>query len=217
MSDRPAQPPSIWRQHDFPDLAAALATRPGHEAVRTMVADILRQRVRRRLPGTRPRGAAAGEVHGRADALFGATVIEIKSDLRGGMATTWLARLPDYLREREPPCERRFLGIATDGATFVAYELRDGAMAEIPATRRADRPEALLAWLEPALAERDDLAPDSADCATQAWPRKPDLRARPRRAGTAVGRRCATHPEAALKRRLWDGLLREVYGTRGGR
>src|SRR3954454_23975299 len=77
-------PYSSWRQTDLPELAVALASRPGHEAVRTQVAEILRH------------GFGAGyesfshevrlpEVRGRADLLFGATVFEFKSDLRKEM------------------------------------------------------------------------------------------------------------------------------------
>ena len=137
-----------WRRNDLPDVAATLATRPGHEAVRTQVMELLRHGFgvafhevthELRLP----------EVHGRADALFGATVFEFKADLRRELADV-LSRLPDYLRDREMHLKRPFLGIATDGATFIAYELRDGAMREIGRHEtRADRPGELLAWLEP--------------------------------------------------------------------
>ena len=87
--------PSFWRQTDLPELVATLATRPGHEHVRTLVADILRNGF----------GAAYAafdhevrlpEVRGRADMLFGATVFEFKSDVRREMADV-VSRLPDYL------------------------------------------------------------------------------------------------------------------------
>src|SRR5439155_23982641 len=150
---------SMWRHHDLPEIVATLANRPGHEAVRTLVADILRygfgvaylaidQEVR--LP----------EVHGRADTLFGSVVFEFKRDLRQELRDVF-ARLPDYLAERERQTGRSFVGIATDGAEFITYELRGGSLVEISrrAPSRAD-PAALLAWLEPALANRDDLTPD---------------------------------------------------------
>ena len=88
-----------WRHEDLPELAAALATRPGHEAVRTQVTLLLHHVFRVdylafdhevRLP----------EVHGRADMLFGATVFEFESDLRREMDDV-CGRLPDYLRARE--------------------------------------------------------------------------------------------------------------------
>ena len=92
--------------------------------------------------------------------LFGATVFEFKSDLRREMGDVE-ARLPDYLAERERRTGRQYLGIASDGATFVAFELRKGALVEIGRHEtRADDSEALLAWLEPALSNRDELLPE---------------------------------------------------------
>ena len=146
-----------WRRKDLPDIVRALSQRPGHESVRTLVAEILRHAF----------GAACldldhevrlPEVHGRVDTLFGATVFEFKRDLRREMADVE-ARLPDYLRERERQTGRRYLGIATDGATFIAFELRDGGMVRLDTyDTKPDDPEALLAWLEPALSSRDDLS-----------------------------------------------------------
>ena len=62
-----------WRQQHLPEIVANLANWPGHEFVRTHVADILRYGFgvayhevdhEVRLP----------EVHGRADTLFGSVV-----------------------------------------------------------------------------------------------------------------------------------------------
>lgn len=143
-----------WRQHHLPELVATLASRSGHESVRTLMAEILRHAF----------GAAyldldhevrMPEIHGRADTLFGATVIEFKKDLRREMPDV-LARLPDYLRERERQTQRAYLGIATDGGTFVAFELRDGILVELGRHEtRPERADALLAWLESALPNRD--------------------------------------------------------------
>lgn len=147
---------STWRQQHLPELVATLARRPGHESVRTLVADILRYGFgggyheidhEVRLP----------EVHGRA----GSVVFEFKRGLRHELDDVH-ARLPHYLAERERQTRRQYLGIATDGAIFIAYELRDGSHVEIgrhePNPARA---EALLHWLEPALANRDELAADA--------------------------------------------------------
>lgn len=60
-----------WRHQHLPEIVAALASRPGHESVRTLLAEILRHAF----------GAAyldldhevrMPEIHGRADTLFGA-------------------------------------------------------------------------------------------------------------------------------------------------
>jgi hypothetical protein len=103
-----------WREDHLPELVAALLTRPGHDNVRTLVGEMLRhgfgadylaidQEVR--MP----------EVRGRADTLFGAVVFEFKSNLQRELGDV-LARLPDYLTDRERQTGRRFVGIATDVA-----------------------------------------------------------------------------------------------------
>jgi len=142
-------------------------------------------------------------------------VFEFKRDLRQEIQDV-RARLPDYLTERETHTSRRFLGIATDGATFIAYELRDGAMVEINRHEtRADRADALLAWLEPALSSRDDLQPTPLIVQRELG-RDSLTFARARGALDKLWDALKAHPEVALKRQLWDGLLREVYGTQVG-
>ena len=200
-----------WRQSDLPELAATLVSRPGHETVRTLIADILRNGF----------GAAYAaldhevrlpEVHGRADMLFGATVFEFKSDLRRETDDV-LARLPDYLAERERQTGRRYLGIATDGASFIAFELRDGTPIEIARLDLdADDPDALLTWLEPALSDRDELHPDPIVFRRELG-RESLTFGRARTALEELWQALREHPEVVVKRELWDGLLREAYGA----
>ncbi|MDE2198511.1 MAG: hypothetical protein KGJ41_05760 [Rhodospirillales bacterium] len=205
---------SEWRRTKLPEILAALAARPGHENVRSLIAEILHnafgvdylaldQEVR--LP----------EVRGRIDTLFGATVFEFKRDLRQEIGDV-RAKLPDYLGDRERKTNRSFLGIATDGANFLAFELRDGTLTEVSTyATRPDRPDDLLAWLEPAVAGRDDLAAEPLTIQRElgrdslAWGRARNLL-------EILWRRHHADSEVALKRQLWDGLLREVYGTEVG-
>jgi hypothetical protein len=149
----------IWREQHLPEIIATLASRPGHEAVRTLVTEILHSGFGVAYHEI-DHEVSLPEVHGRADTLFGLVVFEFKRDLRHELADVQ-ARLPDYLRERERQTGRRFLGVATDGATFIAYELRNGGLVEIGRHEpNPARPDALLHWLEPALANRDDLLPE---------------------------------------------------------
>lgn len=203
--------PETWRRDHLPEVVGTLASRPGHEAVRTLIAEILRHAFHIgyheidhevRLP----------EVHGRADTLFGSVVFEFKRDLRQESRDV-LARLPDYLREREPQTQRRFLGIATDGADFIAYELREGELVEIGRHQpNRSRPEALLAWLEPALSNRDDLTPDPLTVERELG-RSSLSFARARGVLERLWAELRTHSEVSIKRQLWDGLLREAYGA----
>ena len=102
----------------------------------------------------------APEVRGRIDALLGRTVFELKSDLRRERkdAEDGLAR---YLSERERATGEAWVGVATDGADFVAFFLRDGAVVEVGAHRTdSEDPRALLAWLQGVVATGADLVPD---------------------------------------------------------
>lgn len=155
------------------------------------------------------------EVHGRADTLFGSVVFEFKRDLRQELPDVF-ARLPDYLGERERQTGRRFLGIATDGATFLAFERREGDLVEIgkhePNPARAD---ALLSWLEPALSDRDDLTPDPLTVERELGRNSLSF-GRARGVLERLWAELRAHSEVVLKRQLWDGLLREAYGTAFG-
>ena len=139
----------------------ALAGRPRHEALRGHVTELLRSGF------GAPYDEIAHEVYlldgsGRIDTLWGAVVIELKSDLRREMDDV-RARLPDYLadaakRARSP---RPITGLVTDGATFIAYALRDGDLQELARyATDPERPGELMAWLEPLLSDRPDLLPE---------------------------------------------------------
>lgn len=150
---------ALWRQAELPKIVRALAARGNEGHVRTLLGEILHHGFGAhyleidhevRMP----------EVRGRADALFGATVFEFKKDLRHeiGDASSQLQR---YLQEREARLNQQFLGVATDGATFVAFELRGGTLVEIGRHEvRADRPDALLGWLGPLVSHQTDLMPE---------------------------------------------------------
>lgn len=82
-----------WRKNQLPGIVAQLATRPGHEALRVGLTRIITDGLGRAV------GAITHEkrmplVGGRADALFGATVFELKTDLRREKADVE-AKLPD--------------------------------------------------------------------------------------------------------------------------
>jgi hypothetical protein len=203
-----------WRRAHLPDIVNALARRPGHEQVRTYVAEILRHAFHADYLAV-DHEVRMDEVHGRADMLFGATVFEFKRDLRHELPDV-LNRLPDYLFERQRKTGRQYLGIATDGATFIAYELRSGRLEKIGQyeTKPHD-PDGLLTWLEPALSDRDDLQPDPLVIQRELG-RDSLTFGRASRMLATLWERHATHREVALKRQLWDRLLRLVYGTAVG-
>ena len=100
-------------------MVSELGTRPGHEKVRALLHRLLVDGLgadSRDIDFEKP----VPEVHGRIDALLGRTVFELKSDLNRERrdAEEGLTR---YLTEREGQTGERYVGIATDGADFIAY------------------------------------------------------------------------------------------------
>lgn len=201
-----------WRRDRLPQIAREMASRPRHEALRGLVTELLREGF----------GATFSELQherylvdnsGRIDVAWGATVIELKTDLRREERDV-LARMPDYLAEveRSSGPGRTTVGLATDGATLLAYTLDRGTLREIGRYEiEVDHPERLLSWLEPLLAPVPEVMPTPIAVALTFG-----------RYSLAFGRAHAElqrlwsevqdNPEVRLKRNLWDGLLRQVYG-----
>ena len=195
---------------DLDAVVAELASRPGHEKVRTLLHRILTDALgarseqiafERRIP----------EVNGRMDALLGRTIIEIKADLRreGQAAETQLTR---YLPERERATGQRYVGLATDGATFVAYEMCDDTLVRLTAHEASvTKARRLVAWLEGVIAVCDWLPAD-----------EPGITNELGRTSAAFARTLgllerawdglAGDAEAQLKRQLWSRHLGFVYG-----
>jgi hypothetical protein len=115
------------------DIVRELATKPGHDKVKASIQELL-------VDGL---GAERSFVHfekrvpeaqGRIDAIVGRTAFEVKSDLARefGDAEEQLTR---YLPERERATKSRFIGIATDGLEWRAYEWRNAELVELRSFR----------------------------------------------------------------------------------
>ena len=192
------------------EIARELASRPGHETVRSDVRQLLIDGLE--IPREDVRlEAHIREIRGRIDALLGRTVIEFKSDLRREMSDAE-DQITRYITQRQDESGERYVGIATDGADFVSYELRDEGLRELGTykTDTAD-PIGLLSWLGPAVAAGDELKPEPEAVVRElgrrslAWNRAVgDLR----QAWADVG----AQPEPRLKRDLWAQRLELVYG-----
>ncbi len=193
------------------EIVLELSRRPGHETVRSDVRQLLIDgllvprddvQLEKHIP----------EVQGRIDALLGRTVVEFKSNLdhERNDAESQLHR---YIEEREEDSDVRYVGIGTDGAEFVSYELRDDGLRELGKYRTEPaKPRDLLVWLSAAVAAGDDLSPEPEAVVRElgrqshAWNRAlGDLR----EAWAAVG----AQPEPHLKRQLWAQRLELVYGA----
>ena len=198
-------------QAELEALVSELAERPGHEKVRVLLYRLLVEGL-----GADSRDIdfekQAPEVRGRIDALLGRTVFELKSDLRRERrdAEDGLAR---YLSEREAQTGEKYVGIATDGAEFIAFFLRDGYAVEVGGCRAApEKPRKLLLWLQGAVALGEELLPDPHTISGEFG--RESLAAR--RALDGLGE-CWAHigqtPGAKLKRELWSRLLSLAYGA----
>ncbi len=193
------------------EVVLELLSRPGHEKVRALVYELL-------VNGLGAQSTevdferAVPEVRGRIDALLGRTVFEFKSDLRRERQDAE-GQILRYLGDREAQSDSHFVGIATDGATFLTYDLRGSTLRSLPSyTPNAGVPNDLLVWLSTAVAVSADLSPTPEIVTRElgrgsiAWHiAKGEL--------AALWAEAVTHPEPKLKRDLWAQLLERGYGA----
>lgn len=193
------------------EIASELASRPQHEKVRALVYELLVNGLGARsteLDFERP----VPEVHGRIDALLGRTLFEFKSDLRREQHDAE-SKLPGYLAQRESQTGMRFVAVATDGATFVPYELRNGSLLQFETFKIiVDKPRELLAWLSSVVAVNADLEPGS-EVVQRELGRSSLAWSVARQELTAIWNEVGSHPDVRLKRDLWAQLIRRVYGA----
>lgn len=194
------------------EIVVELAIRPGHEKVRALVYELL-------VYGLGARSAeiqferSMPEVRGRADALLGQTIFEFKRDLRRERRDAE-EELGRYLPQRERETGDRFIGIATDGAEFIPYEMDQGQLTVMTVYRTdPSQPRGLLIWLDSAVSLRPNLPPDPATICFELG--RESLAYRRALMGLAqLWRAARQSPEAQLKRQLWAEFLALVYGTR---
>jgi hypothetical protein len=86
----------------------------------------------------------------------GSTVIEVKRDLRiGKVKADALDQLAGYVEKRAEQTGRRYVGVLTDGAEWLCYDLIKGQLHEVSALKVFDNKgdlEKLTVWLEGVLA-----------------------------------------------------------------
>lgn len=188
-----------------------LCSRPGHNNVLSLVRELCEVGID--IPANEiDFEVIVPEVRGRLDAVFGSTVFEFKRDLRH---ETYKAeeQLTRYLSERAESDGPRYLGIATDGAAFVAYELLKGRLTRLEeyTTDLAD-PRELLQWLDKVTTVREDISPDP-DRIRAEFGRDSLVFRRSMQSLAELWEEARTNPEAELKNELWREHLEFVYGT----
>lgn len=192
------------------EIVAELATRPGHEKVRVLVSTLLTDGLdapshlidhEKRLL----------EAKGRADALLGRTVFEFKRTLREEMEDA-KEELSRYLPERERKTGQSFIGVATDGAEFIAFEMRSTKLTQVGHYKpETAKPRDLLIWLDSVVAIGEALAPDPHSIRFELGKDSPAYR-RASRVLAEIWTKIGTRPDVRLKRDLWSQLLALVHG-----
>ena len=196
---------------ELADRVQELASRPGHEKVRVLLFSLLVDGLgvdSKDIDFETP----LPEVRGRVDALLGRTVFELKSDLRQERrdAETGLTR---YLTEREVKTGERYVAVATDGANFISYFLKESAVVEVAAYRtNVETPRDLLVHLQSVVTLGDDLSPDP-DTIQREFGRSSLAAKRALDDLTDLWIRLGQNTGIRLKRELWDTFLKLAYGN----
>jgi hypothetical protein len=203
------------------DLVRQLVRRPGHENVRNDIRTLL---VHLGVPVEEIKlEVNLAEIRGRADALLANTALEFKSDLRREQDDAE-HQLAAYLADRERATGRRFVGVATDGLDFRAYELRHGKLTALRNSfnlrsslkehhdNAAEAGHALAAWLSPFLDLRPDLVPDPSTVRLELG-RQSVAYEIARSRIEDLWEEIKDEPSVILKRELWAERLSLVYGS----
>lgn len=152
----------------------------------------------------------------RIDVEVGATVIEVKKDLRvGNVLAEAVEQLKGYVQKRQETFGGRYVGVLTDGAEWRCYHLDRGTLAEVAAlTLNAARPDldALLLWLEGVLATARDIKP-TPDAIEARLGARSSAHALDRATLAALYEEHRDRPEVRTKRALWARLLATALGT----
>lgn len=192
------------------DLLRNLARKPGHDEVKAYFLELLVQefgadRSSLRFEKRQP------EICGRLDALIGRTVFEAKRDLDRELSDVE-RRMPDYLADCEREHGEPFVGIASDGYRWIAYEWANGQLVAITETSLdLDKGDQFLAWLDGILALKGSLPPDALTIQSELGPDSIAFK-RVDRELRALWHEVDAMPAEALKRQLWADMLKLVYG-----
>jgi SAM-dependent methyltransferase len=152
----------------------------------------------------------------RIDVEVGATVIEVKRDLRpGNVRAEAVQQLQGYVEHREKQHGTRYVGVLTDGAEWRCYNLQRGRLSEVACyTLAASKPNAdeFLVWLEGVLATGHDLPPTPEQIRLRLGAGSSSHKL-DRASLAALYQEHKDAPEVRTKRLLWAKLLETALGT----
>lgn len=153
----------------------------------------------------------------RIDIEVGFAVIETKKSLKDQAKITEAAeQLACYVGKRSEQVARRYVGILTDGALWLLYNLEADGVATVVSEHRvkADDPDVdgLILWLEGVLATGQDIPPSPLEISRRLGASSSSFQldlATIRHVYALV----RDQPEVRLKRELWARLLTTALGT----
>lgn len=152
----------------------------------------------------------------RIDIEVGSTVIEVKRDLRRGrVREDAIEQLAAYVAHRTHESGRRYVGVLTDGAEWLCYNLVADSLQLVSSLEIDNNPDSvskLVFWLEGVLATATGITPNARE-----------IEARLGAASTAYAIDRATLaalyaqnrelPTIKVKRELWSRLLTSALGS----
>lgn len=152
----------------------------------------------------------------RIDVEVGATVIEVKRDLRvGNVLLDAVAQLQGYVAARQERFGGRYVGVLTDGAEWRCYHLDRGTLVEVSSLTLAPaKPDvaALLVWVEGVLATAKGIKPTPEAIQTRLGAGS-SAHHLDRATLAALYDEHRDAPTVRTKRRLWARLLATALGT----
>ena len=150
----------------------------------------------------------------RIDVEVGATVIEVKRDLRAGRVREQAEeQLAGYVAMRAEQSGLRYVGILTDGTDWHCYHLVDEDLCQVSDIRLKDgESERLIVWLEGVLATTHGLVP-TAEAIEARLGATSSSYLLDRATVSVIYQRNMHRPSVAMKRHLWARLLTSALGA----
>jgi hypothetical protein len=150
----------------------------------------------------------------RIDVEVGATVIEVKRDLRAErIRRDAEEQLAGYVQMRAEQTGLRYVGILTDGTAWYCYYLVDDELRQASEiSLEAGEIERLVVWLEGVLATSHGLVP-TADAIEARLGATSSSYLLDRATIAAIYQRNKDEPSVVMKRTLWARLLTSALGT----
>ena len=152
----------------------------------------------------------------RIDVELGSTVIEVKRDLRRGrVRAEAVDQLAGYVATRASQTGRRYVGVLTDGAEWICYDLRDDGLVQVASIIVEEGQaglERLLIWIEGVLATARGITPSVTEIAARLGAGS-SAHQLDSATITALYQRGSLLPSIRIKRGLWSKLLTSTLGT----